>query len=99
MPVCQAKRSCTLREFARWVEYSKFEPWGEERADLRACVITAKMHNLWSSGKTLSPYDLMSSIFNFDKQVKVQTVEEQQAGMARSFANLRKAQKRGNPNS
>lgn len=97
MPLWLAKRSCTLREFARWVEYFKLEPWGEERADLRAGIIAATIANVnRGGGKAATPQDFMP---DFDPRPKVQSLEEQEAVMARAFANMREAQKRGNPDS
>lgn len=97
MPVCQAKRLCTAREFAQWIAYHGMEPWGEERADLRAGIIAATIANVnRGGGKAASPHDFMP---DFDPQPKVQSLEEQKAVMARAFANMPEAQKRGNPDS
>lgn len=95
MPVCQAKRLCTIREFVRWVAFYGFEPWGEERADFRAGVIAATVANAFGGAKA-KPHDFMPLIA---KHPKRQTVEEQQAGMARAFAALKKARERGNKHS
>lgn len=95
MPVCQAKRSCTIREYAQWVAFYGFEPWGEERADLRAGIIAATVANAFGGGKA-KPQDYMP---NFDRRIKRQTVQEQQAVMSRTFAALKKRKQRGNKHS
>jgi len=33
------------REFAEWMAYYSLEPWGEERADLRAGIIASTIAN------------------------------------------------------
>jgi hypothetical protein len=35
----------TAEQFVEWVAYSDVEPWGEERADLRAGIIAAEIAN------------------------------------------------------
>lgn len=49
------------REFAMWRAYYEVEPWGEERADLRAGIIAHTTYTMrkGKGGKTLSPADFM----------------------------------------
>jgi hypothetical protein len=50
------------------------EPWGEERADLRAGIVAATIANLFRrKGRTLKPRDFMPK---FKRVRKVQTVDE-----------------------
>lgn len=34
-----------MEDFLGWVAYYRLEPWGEERADLRAGIVAAAMRN------------------------------------------------------
>lgn len=43
--IAQLKHQITYRQFRGWVEYYQVEPWGEERADLRAGIISAAVRN------------------------------------------------------
>lgn len=50
-------------EFTDWIDYYRQEPWGEERADLRAGVIAstvANVYTLWNGGEAShKPSDFM----------------------------------------
>lgn len=37
------------RELSEWIAYAELEPFGEERADLRAGIIASTNVNLWRS--------------------------------------------------
>jgi hypothetical protein len=59
-----------------WIAYSRVEPFGEERADLRAGIIAsviANAHRDRKRGKTFRPSDFMPK---FGQRPKVQSVEE-----------------------
>lgn len=45
----------TSVQFAEWMAYSKLEPWGEERADLRAGIVASTIANS-NRGKGQKPY-------------------------------------------
>ena len=49
------------RELTEWMAYAQVEPFGEERADLRAGIVASTIANVWrSSGqKVLKPSDFM----------------------------------------
>jgi len=53
----------TSRQFAEWQAYAAIEPWGEDRADLRAGIVASTVANY--AGKSLkedasvSPIDFM----------------------------------------
>ena len=34
------------RVLLEWAEYHKLEPWGEERADMRAAIVAATIYNM-----------------------------------------------------
>lgn len=48
-------------QFVEWAVYGRLDPFGEERADLRAALITAKIHNVNVTKKSdlASPADFM----------------------------------------
>jgi hypothetical protein len=47
--------------FAEWLAFRRLEPWGEERADLRAGIIASTMANSMrgKKGKPFKPQDFM----------------------------------------
>lgn len=52
------------RELSEWIAYYELEPWGEERADLRAGIVAATVVNSRprdkrNPGKTYKPEDFM----------------------------------------
>ena len=47
MTVAEMLRRMSSRELSEWQAYFNLEPWGEERADLRAGMSTAPLLNLW----------------------------------------------------
>lgn len=59
-------------QFVEWAAYSRLEPFGEERADLRAALITAKIHNVNVTKKSdlASPLDFMPNFSNGGKPAK-----------------------------
>ena len=54
-------KNISSRELTEWAEYYKLEPFGEERADLRAGIIGATIANVnrGKGGKTFTPQDFM----------------------------------------
>ncbi len=45
----------TSQQFAEWLAYSRLEPWGEERADLRMGIVAQTIANA-NRGKNQKPY-------------------------------------------
>lgn len=45
----------TSLQFAEWMAYSRLEPWGEERDDLRMGIMAATVANV-NRGKDKKPY-------------------------------------------
>jgi hypothetical protein len=43
------------REFAEWMAYYALEPWGEERADLRAGIVAAAAIAPWTKKGSTPP--------------------------------------------
>lgn len=55
MSVARARREISATEFYEWQAYYELEPFGEERADLRAGIIAATIANV-HRGKRSRPY-------------------------------------------
>lgn len=53
--LAQLERDMTAAEFMEWCAYYTIEPWGEERADLRAAIVAATVAN-GNRGKKQKPY-------------------------------------------
>ena len=75
---------CNSREFAEWRAFFELEPWGEERADLRAGIIASTIANVnRSKGKAFSPGDFMPE---FDKPARTQQTPQEMAAVMNLFA-------------
>ncbi|GEM_PF-787934 len=70
----------SARELAEWEAYYRVEPWGEERADLRAGIIAATEANVHRDAKkrrkAFTPEEFMP---RFTAQGKKQTPEQTRA--------------------
>ncbi len=72
------------RDFAGWMAYSRLEPWGEERDDLRMGIIASTIANANrpKNKKAYRPQDFMPDF-------EMETEEQAQARlMARAFSAL-----------
>ena len=51
----------TSAQLSEWMAYAQLEPWGEERADLRAGIIASTQANTMkgAKGKSFKPQDFM----------------------------------------
>lgn len=64
----------SAREFAEWMAYYRLEPFGEERADLRAGIIASASVNVWAKrGRSAKPSDFMPK---FAARPQVQSLDE-----------------------
>ncbi len=72
-------------EYAEWFEYYKLEPWGEERADLRAAGVSATIANVnrGKKGKTYQPSDFL---LKFGKGGDVRMTPEQSVKYAKHLS-------------
>lgn len=61
MTVGELLARVSSRELSEWMEYARMEPFGEERADLRAGIIASTTANLYrkKGKKPLQPQDFM----------------------------------------
>ena len=76
---------CDSREYAEWRALYELDPWGEERADLRAGIIASTIANVnrGKSQKVFSPGDFMPE---FDKPVRTQQTPQEMAAVMTMFA-------------
>ena len=65
----------SAREFAEWMAYSQIEPWGEERADLRAALICKVLADI-NTPKGKQRAKLEDFMLRFDREKSTQTTEE-----------------------
>lgn len=61
-------------QFAEWMAYSRLEPWGEERDDLRMAIIASTIANVnrGKNSKAFSPQDFMPQ---FEPETEEQAAE------------------------
>lgn len=80
-PIAQLKAEMSHREFVSWLAFYEVEPWGEERADLRAGIVASTVANCHVSrkGKGFKPSDFMPDFGKAAKRKTGQTREEQMA--------------------
>lgn len=77
----------TVKQLRGWMAYYEIEPWGEDRADLRAGIVAATVANAYRArGPALKPGDFMPV---FDKP-RQQTQAEQLA-LFKHFAAMHNA--------
>jgi hypothetical protein len=66
------------RDLAEWMAYSRIEPWGEERDDLRIGILASMIANMFRE-KGKKAYEPQDFILNFepeDEEAKVQKMIE-----------------------
>ena len=75
---------CNARQFAEWRAYYQIEPWGEERADLRAGIIASTIANVnrGKGQKAFMPSDFMP---DFDRKPKQPMSDEQMFAVMTQF--------------
>ncbi len=81
---------CDSRQFAEWRAYHQIEPWGEERADLRAGIIASTIANVnrGKGQKVFTPDDFMP---HFNAKPKQPMSEEQMAAVMTQFTSQHNA--------
>ena len=72
----------TSAQFAEWMAYSRLEPWGEDRDDLRMGIVASVIANS-NRGKGKKPYKPQDFMPDFEP-------EDEAAAIARIRENLRK---------
>ena len=57
------------RDLAEWMAFSRLEPWGEERADLRMGIIASTIANA-NRGKGQKPYKVQDFLPSFEQETE-----------------------------
>ena len=84
MTVSELKQRMSGREFFRWIAYSVIEPWGEERADLRAAMIASTIANVnRGKGRPVVPIERFMPKFGPKQPAKKQSVQDMMATFKR----------------
>ena len=73
----------TSGQFAEWMAYSRLEPWGEDRDDLRMGIVASVIANS-NRGKGKKPYKPQDFMPDFEP-------EDEAAAIERIRENLRKS--------
>ena len=68
----------TSAQFAEWLAYSRIEPWGEERDDLRTGILASMIANMFrdKGKKPAKPSDFILNFEPEDEQTRVQRMIE-----------------------
>ncbi len=64
----------TSKQFAEWMAYSRLEPWGEDRDDLRMGIMASTMANV-NRGKNQKPYKPQDFMPSFEPETEEQAAE------------------------
>ena len=64
----------TSKQFAEWMAYSKLEPWGEERDDLRMGIMASTIANV-NRGKNQKPFKPTDFMPQFEPETEEQAAE------------------------
>ena len=70
----------TSTQFAEWMAYSRLEPWGEERDDLRMGIVASTVANV-NRAKDRKPYKPQDFMPSFEP-----VSEEEQVAALRAFS-------------
>lgn len=83
-------------ELSEWIEYYRLEPFGEERADLRAGIVASTIANchVGKRGKAFKPSDFMP-FFEKETSNRVMSQNEISAMCSEFRAASRARKKRG----
>jgi hypothetical protein len=88
MAVAEAKERISSNEFTDWMAYAELEPFGEERADLRAGIIASTIANV-NRGRHSRSYGARDFMPVFDGP-RIMSAEELQDKLF-SFAKIHNA--------
>jgi len=73
----------TSAQFSEWLAYSRLEPWGQERSDLRMGIIASTIANV-NRGKGQKAYTPQQFLPRFEE-------EDEEESTARLIAQMRSA--------
>lgn len=80
MSVARTQREINSAEFSEWIAYSRVEPFGEERGDLRAGIVASTIANSASSksSKKFAPGEFMPDFSCSGRWVQQSNVDTMQ---------------------
>ncbi len=84
MSVARTKREISSPEFVRWQAYYELEPFGEERADLRAGIVASTIVNV-QRGKGQRAVKATDFMPEFGKKAKQKMTRKQMAFKADQY--------------
>ncbi len=64
----------TSKQFAEWMAYSRLEPWGEKRDDLRMGIVASTVANV-NRGRNQKPYRPQDFMPSFEPETEEQAAE------------------------
>ncbi len=64
----------TSAQFAEWLAYSRVDPWGEDRDDLRMGIVASVIANS-NRGKGKKPYKPQDFMPNFEPEDEAAAIE------------------------
>ncbi len=78
-------RELTARQYAEWIEFYGVDPFGEQRADLRAGIICATMNNRWRGKheQAMQPADFMT--YHREPEQSPEEIKRQLRGILGQF--------------
>lgn len=85
MSVARAQQEISSKEFSEWVAYNKIDPFGQDRNDLGAAIISATVCNV-NRSKGSRPYKPADFMPDFGNQKRAEQTCEQQIAMLKNFA-------------
>lgn len=62
------------KELSEWIAYYRLDPFGQERADMRAAVVASIIANV-NRDKKQKPYTMMDFMLNFEPPKQMSTKE------------------------
>ena len=84
MTVDELLSSMSAREFADWIAFARVEPFGEDRADLRAGIVASVIANAnRDRKKRAKPYEPVDFMPQFEKPTVEDKVRKVLGGMVK----------------
>jgi hypothetical protein len=79
--------SLTAYDLAEWMAYFAAEPWGEERADLRAGIVASTLANIHRGATTqaFSPRDFMPYAHTVERYISEEEIEAKLDNFMRKY--------------
>ena len=78
----------TSRQFAEWLAYSRLEPWGEDRDDLRTGIVASVIANS-NRGKGKKPYKPQDFMPDFEPEDEAAAIERIRESLRKSLGGKR----------